>query len=250
LDHKQDELSEATTRIVQMQAELDRFHRLAEYADITQEDSVYEEYQHTSLCQVILISRTGQIWLKRLADLYNNQLIPFQTDKTIPYRFGNRDMIYKQNGPSTVGFFGIWHWNATPDRDNPEKDRTDSEFDAKLVPIQILILPNCTKQEDIVEQLVKGISLDSIGLKTLISMSPIDDQYSGFLCNINDFDIQSGIAKLKTSVFSFAIPHSCLEYTHLKQQSILPKYVLGSSSGPDKSKRPAHFGKGHHTVQN
>ena len=207
LDHKQDELSEATTRIVQMQAELDRFHRLAEYADIPQEDSAYEEYQHTSLCQVILISRTGQIWLKRLADLHNNQLIPFQADKTIPYGFENRDMIYKQNGPSTVGFFGIWHWNATPDRDNPEKDRTDSEFDAKLVPIQILILPNCTKQEDIVEQLVKGISLDRIGLKTLISMSPIDDQYSGFLCNINDLDIQSGIAKLKTSVFTLPLFH-------------------------------------------
>lgn len=207
LDHKQDELAEATTRIVQMQTELNQFHRLEEYADIPQEDIVYEEYQHTSLCQVILVSRTGQIWLKRLADLYNNQLVPFQVDKTIPYGFENRDMIYKQNGPSDVGFFGIWHWSATPDRNNPEKDRTDSEFDAKLVPIQILILPNCTKQEDIVAQLVKGISLDRIGLKTLISMSPINDQYSGFLCNINDFDIQSGIAKLKISVFTLPLFH-------------------------------------------
>lgn len=207
LGHKQEELSEAATRIEQMQAELDRFHRLEEYADIPQENRAYEEYQHTSLCQVILISRTGQIWLKRLADLHNNQLVPFQADKSIPYGFENRDMIYKQDGPSTVGFFGIWHWNATPDRDDPEKDRTNSEFDAKLVPIQILILPNCTKQEDIVEQLVKGISLERIGLKTLISMSPMDDQYSGFLCNIHDFDIQSGIAKLKTSIFTLPLFH-------------------------------------------
>lgn len=206
LDSKQDELSEAAIKIVKMQAELDRFHRLEEYADIPQENSAYEEYQHTSLCQVIN-SRTGQMWLKRLADLHNDQLVPFQADKTIPYGFENRDMIYKQNGPATVGFFGIWHWSATPDRDNPEKDRTNSEFDAKLVPVQILILPNCTKQEDIIEQLVKGISLERIELKVLISMSPIDDQYTGFLCSNNDFDIQRGIAKLKTSVFTLPLFH-------------------------------------------
>lgn len=207
LDSKQDELSEAAIKIVKMQAELARFHRLEEYADIPQENSAYEEYQYTSLCQVILNSRTGQMWLKRLADLHNDQLVPFQADKTIPYGFGNRDMIYKQNGPATVGFFGIWHWNATPDRDNPEKDRIDSEFDAKLVPVQILVLHNCTKQEDIIEQLAKGISFERIGLKVLISMPPIDEQYSGFLCNINDFDIRSGIAKLKTSVFTLPLFH-------------------------------------------
>lgn len=121
LDHKQDELSEAVTKIAQMQAELDRFYRREEYADILQESEAYKEYQHTSLCQVTLNSY-GQIWLKRLADICENRLIPFRVDKSIPYGFENRDMLYKNDGPSAINYFGIWHWNTTPKEDDPGKD--------------------------------------------------------------------------------------------------------------------------------
>lgn len=206
LGHKQDELSEAVTKIAQMQAELERFYRREEYADILQENEAYKEYQHTSLCQVTLNSY-GQIWLKRLADIYDNRLIPFRVDKSIPYGFENRDMLYKNDGPSAINYFGIWHWNTTPREDDPGKDRIDSAFDAKMMPIEIVVLSGCTKQEDIATRLLDGIPSEKLGKKMLISMLLVGEQYSGLLCNIDDFNIQHGIAKLKKSVFTFPSFH-------------------------------------------
>lgn len=201
LRHKQDELSEATQKMIEMQAELDRFRRREEYADIQQENKTYKEYQYTSLCQVTRNSY-GKVRLKRLADIYDNRLTPFQVDKSIPYGFENRDMLYRKDGPSTINFFGIWHWNTTPSEDGSGKDRVDSAFDSKIAPVEIFVLSGCTKLEDIVTRLLEGIPSENLGMKTLISMLPADEQYSGLLCSIDDFDIQRGTAKLKTSVFT------------------------------------------------
>lgn len=204
LEHKQDELSKVTQKMTQMQAELDRFRRREEYADIPQENKTYKEYQYTSLCQVTLNSY-GQVWLKRLADIYDNRLTPFQVDKSIPYGFENRDMLYRKDGPSAINFFGIWHWNTTPREDDPGKDRIDSAFDSKMVPVEIFVLSGCTKLEDIAARLLEGIPSENLGMKTLISMLTADEQYSGLLCSIDDFDIQRGTARLKTSVFTLPL---------------------------------------------
>ena len=201
LERIQGELSKTATKIAQMQAELDRFHRREEYADIQQESEVSNEYQHTSLCQVVLNS-TGQAWLKRLADVYNGRLKQFQIDRTIPYRSENKDWLYRQDGPSTEGFLGIWHWNTISHPDDLGRELIDSEFDHKIKPIEILVLPGCTTLEDISARLLEGISSENLGQKMLISMMLIDEQYLGLLCSIDEFDIQHGIAKLKSSVYN------------------------------------------------
>lgn len=204
LAHIQDELSIAATRIAQMKAELDRFHRREEYADIPQENEALDEYQHTSLCQVVLNS-AGHVRLRRLADIHDGRLVQFQIDKTIPYRAENRDVLYRNDGPFTTGFFGIWHWDVIPNRDDPEKEYIDSAFDAKIKPVEIFILSGCTKQEDISVRLLEGIPSKNLGQKTLISMMPVDEQYFGLLCGIDNFDIQQGIAKLRSSVFTLPL---------------------------------------------
>lgn len=204
LEYAQAELSEAATKIAQMQAELDRFHRREEYADIPQESETNKDYPYTSLCQVMRNS-TGQVWLKRLADVHNGQLTQFQIDKTIPYRAANRDLLYKQDGPTTIGFFGIWHWNIRPHSDNLGRDLIDSVFDPKVKPVEIWVLSDCTKQEDIPVRLLEGIPSEGLGQKTLVSMPPVDGQYTGLLCSMDNFNIRYGIAKLKTSVFSLPL---------------------------------------------
>lgn len=212
LEHIQGELSKAATKIAQMKAELDRFHRREEYADIPQKREVSNEYQHTSLCQVVLNS-TGQAWLKRLADIQNGQLKQFQIDRTIPYRFENKDWLYRQDGPSTEGSLGIWHWNTISHPDDPGRELIDSEFDHKIKPIEILVLPGCTTLEDISERLLEGIPSESIGQKMLISMMLINEQYSGLLCNIDEFDIQHGVAKLKSSIYNLPLFRVCIQDT-------------------------------------
>lgn len=162
LDHKQEELSKATAKIAQMQAELDRFHRREEYADIPQENNVYREYKHTSLCQVTLNSY-GQVWLKRLADIFDSRLTAFQVAKSIPYGFENRDMLYRKDGPSKISFWGILHWNVTRNPDNPERDFIDSAYDSQMNPVEIFVLPGCTKQEDIAARLLEGIPSENLG---------------------------------------------------------------------------------------
>ena len=204
LERIQGELSKTAAKIAQMQAELDRFHRREEYADIQQESEASNEYQHTSLCQVVLNS-TGQAWLKRLADVYNGRLKQFQIDRTIPYRSENKDWLYRQDGPSTEGFLGIWHWNTLSHPDDLGRELIDSKFDHKIKPVEILVLPGCTTLEDISARLLEGIPSENLGQKMLISMMLIDEQYSGLLCNIGEFDIQHGIAKLKSSVYNLPL---------------------------------------------
>lgn len=70
------------------------------------------------------------------------------------------------------------------------------------MPIEIVVLSGCTKLDDIVARFLEGIPSENLGKKMLISMLLIDEQYSGLLCNIDDFNIQHGIAKLKKSVFT------------------------------------------------
>lgn len=204
LTQKQTELSEANAKMARMQTELDRFHRREEYADIPQGNEIYKEYQHTSLCQVTFNNYTGRVQLERLADIYDEQLVPFQIDKRVPRRFENRNWFYTTDGPTDVGFFGIWHWNAIP-KDDLERDQIDSVFDAWMIPVEIFVSSDCTKLEDIINRLFTGIKAENIGVKTLISASPVNEQYSGFLCSIDQFDIRNGIARLKSSVFTLPL---------------------------------------------
>jgi len=158
LERKQDELSEAIQKMEQMQAELDRFHRREAYADILQENEAYKKYQHTSLCQVTCDSY-GQVGLKRLVDIDDNHLTSFRVDKSIPYGFENRDMLYRKDGPSAINFIGIWRWNTI------SENRIDSAFDARMAPIEIFVLPDCTKQEDIAARLLEGLPSENLGKK-------------------------------------------------------------------------------------
>ncbi len=205
LDDKQEELSKVTKRMEQMQTELNQFRHREEYADIPLEESTNKEYQYTSLCQVTINSYTGKVQLERLADIDDNHLTPFRINKNISNRFENRKWFYTTDGPTDkVGFFGIWHWNAIP-KDNPERDHIDSVFDAWMVPVEISVCSDCIKPEDIINRLLTGIKTENIGVKTLITTLPVNEQYSGLLCSREQFDIRDGIARLKPSVFTLPL---------------------------------------------
>lgn len=239
LERKQNELSEATSKIEQMQTELDRFHWLQKYADIPQESEISEEYPHSSLCQVVRNNRTGQVQLARLADVHNGQLSQFQIDKTIPYGFENRDILFKKDGPSKIGSFGIWRWKAIPNRDDPERDYIYSMFDSSMVPVEILVISGCTVQKELVAQISAGIPIENLGAKTLISMPPIDDMYSGLLCSIDQFDIQNGIARIKSSILTLPVFHIHIWSTFaLNSKEFCRSLTLGVPSETVKIKTP------------
>lgn len=97
------QLADAQTTIASLQSELDTIKA----ADIIPEEEIDDGYTYHSVCEVFT-DYNGKIWLKRLADIEKNTIIPFECDELKPRLFGNRNKLYHKNGPESSGTIGIW----------------------------------------------------------------------------------------------------------------------------------------------
>ena len=91
------QLDEANASILSLQSELNTLKA----AEQIPEEDIDDGYTYHSLCEVFT-DYNGKVWLKRLADIEKNRIIPFECDELKPRLFGNRNKLYHKNGP--LGF--------------------------------------------------------------------------------------------------------------------------------------------------
>lgn len=82
----------------------------------------------------------GDYILLRRADIIDDRLIvPFINENESKY-FENRTYIYRNNGPDTDGYIGVWKWSALHNKYDYEKDHVKSEYDSSISLIKIIRL--------------------------------------------------------------------------------------------------------------
>lgn len=188
--------------LAERESQLADFHRRAKYDD-TRDDYVEEsEYDHISLCEVLPPDVNGYILMTRLADISHGVLQKYYPIEDIPKLFDNRDRIYRNGGPSESGTIGVWNWTAVPNKNDPEKDYINSEYNSAVLPIQIIIVADCDRLSLLIENLKQGIKAYLHPGKYFFAYYEHSNRLSGLLCKESELDIADGVVKLKESVMN------------------------------------------------
>lgn len=200
-DHKVADLSkqldEANTAILSLQSELNTLKA----AEQIPEEDIDDGYTYHSLCEVFT-DYNGKVWLKRLADIEKNRIIPFECDEFKPRLFGNRNKLYHKNGPVSSGTIGIWAWNATENWNDPSTDYIVTSFSYDILAIQIIEIQGIHNTVDIINSIKNGIKIAASSTNFLFAMKNSENGYKGVLCSTKNSVIENGILKLKNECYS------------------------------------------------
>lgn len=191
------------------------------------------EVSFTSLCY-IAEDFNGRVWLHRLADIEDDRLhTPFKSGRMDNY-FENRDRLYRNDGPSTLGTVGVWDWTAIPNRDNPAIDYVQSYYVKDHSPIRVVVL-TAKSLEDVVAQLKNGTArTQTYFCDTFFCYEPKWGQLSGVLCRANEFRILDRYAKLSETVYSlpsYTISSSDIYNWDDRNLRFLKVFQMGTPSG-------------------
>lgn len=166
-------------------------------------DFIEENYEYTSLCMVSEPDYTNnnQIWLIRLADIFKGKMESFFVNEDLPRFFGNRDRLFWNDGPSKIGYIGVWNWNAIPNLSDPTRDYVTTAYDASIEPAEIIELKMCSTVEEILEALQHGVDVIPSCKQVLFTASLPKGRNTGLLCSDKQLNIDNNRTYLLNNVF-------------------------------------------------
>lgn len=162
-----------------------------------------------SLCGVFT-DYNDQKRLMRYADLsYDGHYHVFHRNEDTPPYFSNRDKIFFKDGPSDDGFYGIWTWSAIPSERDPTKDYISSCYNRDIDAIEVVIIPEASNLDELINQLKDGIEYQPHSRKVMFSFYTSKEQYTGILCKTKELNTVNG----KTSFAEDCIEVPVYEFT-------------------------------------
>ena len=154
-----------------------------------------------SLCYVNR-DKQGRLWLYRMADIVDGEVVPFVCDDEKPRFYENRTRLYSKDAPAYEGRMGVWDWTAAPNMTDPERDYVESYYNASLEPIEIIELEGNWNSQKLGEALREG-SLDKLptAKKVFYCFRLQGGEYlGGLLCQDKDLAVEDGHVRLKDGV--------------------------------------------------
>ena len=161
----------------------------------------FTESQHVSIGQIQSIN--GKLWIKRLADITNNEIKLFYPNEDTPKIFENRDRLW-YDGPEEEGSIGIWRWSAVPNKNDPTKDYVESEYDIHSNFIEVINLTQCKSLSEVTNILTNWFDKNFIGGRVLfvyVAKSGVE----GVLCSPRELETNGDKVRLLASVYT--LPH-------------------------------------------
>lgn len=145
-----------------------------------------------SLCG-ITSDYSGQKWLIRYADLsHNGYYHIFLKNEDIPPYFTNRDRIFYKDGPSKVGFCGVWTWSAIPNENDPSKDYVLSRYSIDIDPIEVVRIKEATNLDALVNLLKAGFEYQTHSHRVMFFFYTSNGRNLGILCKSKDLSSVNG----------------------------------------------------------
>lgn len=202
LKAKENKLSYALER---QQSELKVYQEMDKY----REELKYEPSQnfpYTSLCKEISQSHKNKhvIKLQRLADIDKNGRIVNLYAENTP----ERDILYYNSaGGFSEGMIGIWNWNQEPNRWAGKSDFVTSNFNKTYSPVEIIILPECNSDKQLIRFLYEGIAHElAETINRVLFVYPKGfHQYSGVLCTRKQLNEMHGRCILQNKFFKLPV---------------------------------------------
>ncbi len=145
-----------------------------------------------SLCKVYT-DHNGKKRLFRYADLdHDGQYTIFHKNEDIPSCFENRDRLYHQDGPSEDGFFGVWSWVTSPNKNDASKDFVDAKYNSYLDVIEIVVITEASSLRDMARMLKGGINYELHSRRVIFCFSVSDRHYTGMLFKRRELNSVNG----------------------------------------------------------
>ena len=142
-------------------------------------------YEHRSVCMVQPMDGY-HTWMKRLADIAEDgTLHPFFQDAHEPSRYGNRDMLFRKDGPERTGVVGVWDWYAEPHRERHWEDYVHCRYVPGLSPIEIHVVSDCHDVDSLIARLKCGIAFEPTVERFLLCCAQ-GSHLLGLLCAASD----------------------------------------------------------------
>ena len=197
-------LEETNVNITELEAELEHYRHLDSFADESFEQNESTQFQYVSIGK---ISRDyeGKVWINRLADIVEGEVLQFFADDSKPHYFSNRDRLYWKNGPDEENAIAIWNWRADHRDTDSSKDFITCEYNRNAKFTEVVELPQCKTLADVVSILTEGVDINFISEKVLFVCTTSTGAREGLLCSPGNLDYIGGKAKLETSIFM--LPH-------------------------------------------
>ena len=154
-----------------------------------------------SLCYVNR-DKQGRLWLYRMADIVDGEVVPFVCDDEKPRYFENRTRLYSKDSPVFEGHMGVWDWTAAPNMSDAEKDYVESYFNGNLEPIEIIELEGSWNSQKLGEALRVG-TLEQLptARKVFYCFRLQGGEFlGGLLCQDKDLLVEDGHVRLKEDV--------------------------------------------------
>ena len=146
-----------------------------------------------SLCTIFnLNDQHNPKELRRYADLDNGRYNTFLRDRSISPYFKNRDRLFCNDGPSDVGFYGIWNWSAIPKENDPEKDFVKSSYNKDIAAIEVVTVADVTTIDELAELLKNGIEFVPHSGKVMFTTCASGGRYTGILCEVKKLHTANG----------------------------------------------------------
>lgn len=193
-------LKEKLSETSHIKAELEQLQLLTQYADTDVSKEVEKEFAYTSICR-IAHRYSDQVWLIRLADVYNGKISIFEQEENVPRCFGNRDRLFWKNGPDEDGYIGIWNWNAQPNNNDPDTDYVTTAYNGNMVFTEIIEVPTCHNISELSQYISSNQVSAFSGRKILFTLPAENSVIKGILCEENNFVKLGDKFKLNSSVY-------------------------------------------------
>lgn len=206
LEKKDDELKKTYAHISELESQLDYYRRIDSYSDKEFEHTDYMQFQHISIGQ-ISHDYNGQVWINRIADIVDGEIIPFCVNESEPRYFSNRDRLYWKNGPDKEGTIGIWNWKADVRDTDFTKDFITCEYNSNSKIIEIVELSQCKNINELSALLIDGSEIDITCSKVLFVFTNSNGVKEGLLCGGEELENSGKKVRVRSSVYMLPCFH-------------------------------------------
>lgn len=153
----------------------------------------------TSLCRVRRPDRHGDIWMERIADVKNGQLVLFQNRPDKDSTGDNRWLIFCSDGPSQEGTIGFWKWSeyTTDSYAGKNKIRTKAEYVYDRKVTEVVFVRGYPTLDALINRFSNGIAVpaETAGHILLVPQSANASEAGGLLCEVAACEQKSRVVK-------------------------------------------------------
>ena len=243
IENLKQELSDNKLTISEMQEELTHFQRLNSFSDDDYVPDESSEFQYVSIGQ-IYHDYNNQLWINRLADVINGEIVPFIPNEKEPRFFGNRDRLFWKDGPDEDGAIGVWSWRADQNYLDPTKDYVTSKYNWYVKVTEIIDFPQCKNLAELVGVITNWFEKSFLSEKVLFTCTTGNGLKEGVLCSINDLEVKGDKAILLASVSMLPQYHiNPSDVIKLADTRVYRKMSLGTPQALLRVRNPYHVVK-------